>query len=379
MVGTILCCFELFISQNIQNAQRWSPAFCHEVLVEHNFLLEFLTRWGRGVWTAQGENHLKQNLINSTSYSHLKYSDIADAMRKVAILPRGYTEPRSDNMNALAFCYKMGFLHAEQPGPGSSQTTYIFASPMHRRIAYRRLIPGLLLGTNLDKITLQQACLNAIERFSPSVLHHRSPSSNGRGQSNNWGIPEAAVQDEMYCCLNYELHNLPILTEYAYTKDGRIDFYLFGKKWGLEILQSGNNGRLEEHANRFQSGGKYHKWGILEDYIILNFCSKSSIDSLKVKDLDIQSHILHIIIDANEWTAEVYTYDKQLQANLNLGEGRQRSYSAEQGSASEDFDISMRDQKIEMEQMRQEMKRKEQETQEMARTISQLQRQLGQR
>ncbi|TGO23492.1 hypothetical protein BPAE_0130g00100 [Botrytis paeoniae] len=192
MVGLILGCFEMLISQNIQNGQRWSPVFCHEILVEHDFLLEFLTQWGRGVWTVIGENHPKNCLIRSPSYSHLKYSDVADTMRKVARLPKGYTEPGMNNMGALAFCYKMGFLHAEYPTHGSSEITYIFASPIHRGIAYRRLIPGPPPGTSLDTITLQQACLNAIERFSPSVLHHRSPSSNTSCKSNtNWGIPEA--------------------------------------------------------------------------------------------------------------------------------------------------------------------------------------------
>ncbi|KAM0180802.1 hypothetical protein ACHAPF_002095 [Botrytis cinerea] len=287
MVGLILGSFEMLISQNIQNGRRWSTVFCHEFLVEHNFLLDFLTQWGRGVWSVEGENHLKDYLIRSPSYSHLKYSDVIDAMRKVARLLNGYTESRRNNMDALAFCYKMGFLHAEYSQYGSSEITYIFASPIHRRVAYRRLIPGPPPGTASDTITLQQACLNAIERFSTSVLHRRSTSSNISCKSSpDWGIPEAVFQDEMYCCLNHELHNLPILSEYAETKDGRIDFFVFGKKWGIEILQSGDNGRLEEHANRFQSGGKYHKWGILEDYIILNFCSKSSLDALKIKGED---------------------------------------------------------------------------------------------
>ncbi|TGO15023.1 hypothetical protein BTUL_0045g00330 [Botrytis tulipae] len=350
MVGLILGCFEMLISQNIQNRRRWSPAFCHEILVEHDFLLEFLTQWGRGVWTVKGEDHLKNYLSRSPSYSHLKFSDTADAMRKVARLPKGYTKSGMDNMDALAFCYKMGFLHAE--------------------IAYRRLIPGPPAGSSSDTITLQQACLNAIERFSPSVLHHRSPSSNINCQSiTNWGIPEAVFQDEIYCCLNRELHNLPILSEYAETKDGRIDFFIFGKRWGIEILQSGNNGRLEEHADRFKSGGKYDKWGIIEDYIILKFCSKSSLDALKIKDIDTQSHIRHVVIDANERIAQVYTYDKQLQTTLNLGEGRTRSDSPEEQTASGDSDIYMtlRDQKIEKKRMEEALTKE----------INQLQLQLG--
>ncbi|TEY39224.1 hypothetical protein BOTCAL_0466g00060 [Botryotinia calthae] len=385
MVGLILGSFEMLISQNIQNGRRWSPVFCHEFLVEHDFLLDFLTRWGRGVWSVAGEDHLKDYLIRSPSHKHLKYSDVIDAMRTVARLPNGYTESRKNNMDALAFCYKMGFLHAEYSQCGSSEITYIFASPIHRRIAYRRLIPGPPPGTTSDTITLQQACLNAIERFSPSVLHHRSPSSNISSKSNpNWGIPEAVFQDEMYCCLNRELHNLPILSEYAETKDGRIDFFIFGKKWGIEILQSGDNGRLQEHANIFQSGGKYHKWGILEDYIILNFCSKSSLDALKIKDIDAQSHTRHVVIDANEHIAQVYTYDKQLQTILNLGEGRTRSHSPEKRTASGDEDIHMilRDQEIELEQAKigkeeEALNQLQVEREELKRTIDQLKLQLG--
>ncbi|KAF7947545.1 hypothetical protein EAE96_008631 [Botrytis aclada] len=378
MVGVILGCFEMLNSQNVQNDRRWSPVFCHEILVENDLLLNFLTEWGRGVWTVAGEGRLKDYLRRSPSYNHLKYSDVADALRKVARLPKGYTDQGLNKRDALAFCYRMGFLHAEYARNGFGEITYVFASPIHRRIAYQRLIPGPPPGTSSDTITLQQACLNAIERFSPSVLHHRPSSSDTRCQSNpNWGIPEAVFQDEMYCCLNFELRNLPILSEYAETKDGRIDFFIFGKKWGIEILQSGNIARLEEHANRFQSGGKYHKWGILEDYIILNFCSISSFDALKIDDIDTQSHVRHIVIDAIENIAQVYTYDKQLQTILNLGEGRTRFHSPEGDS---DIRMTLRDQKIdsENEKIGSENEKTERE-EELLRRINELQLQLERR
>ena len=56
-----------------------------------------------------------------------------------------------------------------------------------------------------------------------------------------------------------------------------------------------------------------------------------------------QSHILQIVWDAEELTAEVYTYDKQPIATLSLGEGRQRFINIEienHGSdpLSNDFD-----------------------------------------
>ena len=136
-------------------------------------------------------------------------------------------------------------------------------------------------------MTLRQTCLNAIERFSPSVLQNRSMQSCG-----HWGIPEAAFQDEMYCSLNYELHNLPVLSEYSHTKDGRVDFYIFDKKWGIEVLQCGSKTEIAKHAARFAPGGKYREWNIFEDYIILNFCSKST-----VRKLEIEGNVFPVIRD----------------------------------------------------------------------------------
>ncbi len=144
-------------------------------------------------------------------------------------------------------------------------------------MAYRRLCPGPEPDSALENITLRQACLNAIERFSPSALQPRSMQSR-----DCRSVPEAAFQDEMYCALSYELHNLPILSEYSHTKDGRVDFFIFDKKWGIEILQCGSMSRIAEHATRFAAGGNYREWNIFADYIILNFCSKPNIQVIEV-------------------------------------------------------------------------------------------------
>lgn len=109
--------------------------------------------------------------------------------------------------------------------------------------------------------------------FSPSVLQLRKIK----------GIPEAAYQDELYCCLNYELRSLPILSEYSPSKDGRIDFYIFDKKWGIEVLHPRRKADITEHICRFQAGGKYQRWNILDDYIILSFCSKASLREIEIE------------------------------------------------------------------------------------------------
>lgn len=146
------------------------------------------------------------------------------------------------------------------------------------RVAYRRLCPGSEPGSASRNLTLREACLNAIGRFSPSALQSRSTQSREYG-----GVPEAAFQDELYCALNYELQNSPVLSEYAHTKGGRIDFFVFDEKWGIEVLQSGDASKIAEHAARFAAGGKYSRWNILKDYIILNFCSKSMVRSIEIE------------------------------------------------------------------------------------------------
>jgi hypothetical protein len=42
-------------------------------------------------------------------------------------------------------------------------------------------------------------------------------------------------------------------------------------------------------------------------------------------DKKIQSHFFHVVIEPNEFVAEIYTYDTQLVKPLSLGEGRQRA------------------------------------------------------
>ncbi|KAF2785482.1 hypothetical protein K505DRAFT_262002 [Melanomma pulvis-pyrius CBS 109.77] len=172
----------------------------------------------------------------------------------------------------------MGLLHTERE-VGKEGLTYTFASPLHRRVAYRRLLAGREPDAALKDLSLQQVCTNAIARFNPAVLKPRWHSPPNR----SWGIPEAAFQDEMYCCLEHEIHFLPILSEYSHTKAGRIDFYICDRKWGIEVLQCGTNATISEHAARFATSGKYREWNIMEDYIILNFCPRDALPDIRIE------------------------------------------------------------------------------------------------
>ena len=105
----------------------------------------------------------------------------------------------------------------------------------------------------------------------------------------------------MYCCLNYELQNVPILSEYAHTREGRIDFFVFDKKWGIEIIQCGNASQIRNHIDRFLPGGKYRAWNIIDDYMILNFCPKSQLNIV-----NFEGNVFHSNKESAHTNAKIY-------------------------------------------------------------------------
>lgn len=94
-------------------------------------------------------------------------------------------------------------------------------------------------------------------------------------------------------------------------------------------------------------------------------------------DVEVQSRILQVVIDANEYAAEVYTYDKQLLVTLTLGEGRQRFDADKCESLSEDSGALKLVQNRLM-QMEQEKLQSDQEKEDLRRQTEQEKRQLDQ-
>jgi hypothetical protein len=257
-----------------------SQEFFHKLLVKHeDKFVKWLGRSGRGVWSPAFEAYAKKCLRHDDMYKHVKFLDIEKALLQVAMQPHGFTHTES-GFDAFAFCHKFGLLYTKQPIAGR-QIKFTFPSPLHRRVAYRRLVPGREPDAVLRNLSLRQICTNAIARFSPATLENRQSSRPTKSRS----IPEAAFQDELYCCLSIELQYLPILSAYSHTKKGRIDFYVSDRKWGIEILQSGNNEELTNDIARFETGGKYSRWDSMDDYIILNFCPRSALSSLRLSGM----------------------------------------------------------------------------------------------
>ena len=237
--------------------------------------VEFLREHGRGIWSPSFEHYLEKRL-ERIEYQDLSMMKVKEALCEVAKQPDGLTRSQ-ENFDEFAFCHKEGLLHAEKPINQNKETTFVFASPLHRKVAYRRL-----LGPEPDALwpgfSLQQTCMHAISRFSPGAFTHRQRISGNR----SWKFPERAFQNEMYLCLTLELLHLPVLAEHSNNEEGRIDFFISDRMWGIEILQCGKYATINEHVARFAPHGKYRSLG-LHDYIILNFCPKSGLSHIAIE------------------------------------------------------------------------------------------------
>lgn len=110
---------------------------CHELIVEHEGLVTWLTQHGRGVWTDKLEKFVSSWLHHhSAIVKDIKLSDVKKVLREVVTEPHGVTRPPKEDVDVFAFCYRMGVLHTEQAWPGSEELFYMFASPLHRRYVY---------------------------------------------------------------------------------------------------------------------------------------------------------------------------------------------------------------------------------------------------
>ena len=75
------------------------------------------------------------------------------------------------------------------------------------------------------------------------------------GPDTNQEPPEAQYQREFFrCCHAISNGSLVAFPEFG-TKDGRADFYIPSKRWGVELLRNGD--QLAQHWGRFSSAGSY--------------------------------------------------------------------------------------------------------------------------
>ncbi|KAL8854174.1 MAG: hypothetical protein Q9221_001097 [Calogaya cf. arnoldii] len=94
---------------------------------------------------------------------------------------------------------------------------------------------------------------------------------------------------------------------------------------GIELLQNGSIKQIEEHTSGSDLVcGKYSRWNILKDFIIVNFCFGSNHRDLRktelVNDTALFSKIYQVVFDDEEGLLTVYSADHELVARLRLQE-----------------------------------------------------------
>jgi hypothetical protein len=173
-------------------------------------------------------------------------------------------EDQPDSKNPLRKCLERGWLFSERADKG--MVKYRFASQLHE------LYTEWLLLRREDSIedpNLLTFVINVIKKFSPHNLRTREDLS-----TTPQSIPEAQFQQEFYraCCV-YTGGCVTTFPECG-TPKGRIDFFIRSKKWGVELLRNGS--RIHGHHSRFTTGeyGTWLKETKMEDYILIDFCSK---------------------------------------------------------------------------------------------------------
>ena len=208
------------------------------------------TVFGRGLPQA---NVLRENLDVTAVMS--------EVIRKESIVfPDDYLASNPDNDDnrkaALRMIFRSGWLHTESRADIDG-ILYTFASPLHRRCINWKL-NGSPLESRIIEPNPFEFLLAVIQRFSRQSLEKREIG------------PEAQFRDEFYSASSKHANGSVSFPEFG-TKNGRIDFFIRSKKWGVELLRDGN--RLGQHARRFTEG-EYGKWvekGWMSDYIIIDF------------------------------------------------------------------------------------------------------------
>jgi hypothetical protein len=122
--------------------------------------------------------------------------------------------------------------------------------------------------------TIRSLCEEVLKRLSAKRLRH---SVEGKLSTASKLRPvEAQYQDEFYRAFNAVVgQGVPISSDWSRNSNGRVDFWIPQKRWGIELLREHNS--VDEHCNRFKEGGRYYPWikdGKLEDWIVID-CATS--------------------------------------------------------------------------------------------------------
>jgi len=145
---------------------------------------------------------------------------------------------------ALLKCFHRGWLHTDKlDNIGRPyEIGYFFASSLHRWYVQWKLFD------TLSRIPFDES--NALQFVTKPKI----------GPNSIQDPPEAQYQQEFFrCCHSISKGSLIALREFG-TKEGRVDFYIPSKKWGVELLRNGD--QLAQHR-------KKARWDV-SDHVILD-------------------------------------------------------------------------------------------------------------
>jgi hypothetical protein len=192
----------------------------------------------------------------------LQQPAVADVFRKLLT-----QKDLSDCRDTVEFCHRRGWIHSEM-FERELEVCYIFPSPLHAAYVSWKLVP---YGVECPYATVQEMCFSIIKQFDPSQLS--SPSRIGTAFLDQ--PPEARYQQGFYSGLFKATGGGVIVSPEFFSvsgsSSGRTEFFLPGKKWGIELIQDG--GEMEEHGSRFELRGKYSAWlssNGMVDHILLD-------------------------------------------------------------------------------------------------------------
>jgi len=165
----------------------------------------------------------------------------------------------------VEFCHRHGWIHS---GISLEKVCYTFSSPLHATYVSWKLVPDIV---ECPFVTIQDMTFDIIKKFSPSQLS--LPSHIGTAFTDR--PLEAGYQNEFYHGLFMATGGgvliCPELLSAPKALLGHINFFIPGKKWGVELTQEGS--KLGEHSSRFGLQGAYGAWlssGDMSDYILVD-------------------------------------------------------------------------------------------------------------
>ena len=167
-----------------------------------------------------------------------------------------------EDAKAVDVCHRNGWLHTDKFSD-RGEIVYFFASQFHHLFVEWKL-QEYVSPMSFESSNILDFAIKVIAGFSPRSLSAKRRIGPGYIQR----LPEAQYQDEFYrSCYKLSNGSLVTLSEYG-GAEGRVDFYIPSKEWGVELLRDGK--QLGGHSARFSSTGQYGRTLSLSDHIILD-------------------------------------------------------------------------------------------------------------